>query len=775
MTKGNNSARRRVQYAALTLALALSCMHAAAAPIVASDVLVPMPASVQPLQGNYVPAPDITLGISGARGAQLRELKELTTNVLREAWDAKVSAAGAGKSADVRLTLVKTQQANPESYTLQIDSRGISIEAASATGLFYGLQTLRQLAVPGTSSDGIAAVRIEDVPRFHYRGLHLDVARHMVPVADIKRQLDLMARYKFNVFHWHLTDDQGWRLEIKRYPRLTEIGANRKETVKGHYSDTYVGDGQPYGGYYTQQQVREVVAYARQRHIEVIPEIDIPGHTVAALAAYPELACTPGPFEVRTTWGIDDNILCPSEQSFAFVQNVLGEVMALFPSKYLHLGGDEAPTTRWEQSPLAQSIIQREKLANEHALQGWFLRRIEAFVNAKGRRIIGWDEILDGAPSPTATVMSWRGMAGGIEAAQRGHDVIMSPTDYAYFDYCQGDPAREPICIGGNLPLSRVYEFEPVPATLTPEQARHILGGQANVWTEYLKTPDDVEYMLWPRALAMTEVLWSPQAARDWAGFERRLPAQLATLDRFDVNYRVPGVEGLETDVLSLHDSASLQLHSALPGAVIRYTLDGSEPSAQSPRYEGPIQLPLTDVGTVISARAFTTSGRTSPVASARYRRAQLQSPAVVAEKKLQPGLRQRYVEGDVADIAGLEAQAIAREDIATDVGIPANARELSFGLLFDGYLRVPQDGIYRFTLRSDDGSVLRIGDEVVVDRDGPRSPGDTAGSVALAAGLHPVALRYFQGGGGRALRLTYSFNGQAATEVPAAWWSHTR
>jgi len=772
VTKGKTSTRSRMQCAALFLTM-LPGVQAWAAPTVATDVLMPMPASVLPLQGSYVPTPHITVSVSGARGAQRRELGDLVATVLREAWHKEATVSGAGKAADVRLTLVQKPQANPESYTLQVDSHGIALEAPSTVGLFNGLQTLRQLATTDALTDGISAVRIEDAPRFHYRGLHLDVARHMVPVEDIKRQLDLMARYKFNVFHWHLTDDQGWRLEIKRYPRLTTVGANRNETVLGHYSDTYVGDGQPYGGYYTQQQVREIVAYAKQRHIEVIPEIDIPGHTVAALAAYPELACTPGPFEVRKTWGIDDNILCPSEQTFTFVQNVLSEVMALFPSKYLHLGGDEAPTTRWEQSPLAQSIIQREKLANEHALQGWFLRRIEAFVNAKGRRIIGWDEILDGDPSPTATVMSWRGMAGGIEAAQRGHDVIMSPTDFAYFDYCQGNPAREPICIGGNLPLSRVYEFEPVPAALTPEQARHILGGQANVWTEYLKTPDDVEYMLWPRALAMAEVLWSPQAARDWTDFQQRLPAQLAVLDHFDVNYRVPGVEGLESDVLSLQDSAPLQLRTALPDAVIRYTLDGTEPNAQSPRYDGPMQLPLTDAGTVVSARAYAVSGRASPVTSARYRRAHLQS--AVAANKLQPGLRQRYVESDVANVAGLDTQAIAREDVATEIGIPEHARELSFGLLFDGYLRVPQDGIYRFTLRSDDGSVLRVGNEVVVDRDGPRSPGDTAGSVALAAGLHPVSLRYFQGGGGRALRLTYSFNGQPAVDVPAAWWSHTR
>ena len=527
--------------AALWLLLGAKAAGAAEPP---PPSLLPAAANLRTESGHYRPGASAIVAIAGD-GAELRELAELGASLLKESWrvPVQVRTQAAGR-ADLTLTLRTPSQPQPENhaeaYALDIDTDGIRLQATTTAGLFYGLQTLRQLAPPDDADKTIPALHIDDAPRFGHRGLMLDVGRHLFPVEFIKRQLDLMARYKFNTLHWHLTDDQGWRLEIKRYPRLTEVGAWRRETVVGQQLDPYVGDGRRYGGFYTQEQAREIVAYARKLHITVIPEIDMPGHMVAALAAYPELACTPGPFEVRTTWGVDDNILCPSEPTFEFVTGVLSEVMEVFPSRYIHLGGDEAPTVRWEQSALAQEIIRRERLKDEHALQGWFLRRIEKFVNDKGRRIIGWDEILDGDPSPTATVMSWRGMSGGIKAAQRGHDVIMTPTDHAYLDYCQGDPAHEPVCFNAQLPLSQVYAFEPVPAVLAPRQARHILGGQGNLWTEYIKTPEQAEYMLWPRALALAEVLWSPRDARDWADFQRRLPSQLAALDRLEVNYRVP-------------------------------------------------------------------------------------------------------------------------------------------------------------------------------------------------------------------------------------------
>lgn len=578
--------------------------------------ILPAPAQMQALEGSYRPGASARIQLSPAT-EETRELGALAADILRDEW--KLPAKISRGAADLTLALEPDAEAKPESYRLRIDASGIRLSAPTGAGLFYGLQTLRQIAEQDDAADGVAALRIDDAPRFGYRGMHLDVARHMPPLDYIKRQLQLMARYKFNTFHWHLTDDQGWRLEIKRYPELTTIGAYRRETMLERNFKPYVGDGKPYGGFYTQAQAREIVEYAKKLHIDVIPEIDMPGHMVAALAAYPELGCTPGPFEVLTIWGVSDDILCPSEQTFKFVEGVLAEVMDVFPSRYVHLGGDEAPTKRWEESALAQAIIKREGLKDEHALQGWFMRRVEKFVNARGRTMIGWDEILDGDPNRSAVVMSWRGMAGGIKAAQLGHDVIMSPVDYAYLDYCQGDPKREPLCIGNFLPLRKVYGFEPVPDTLTAEQARHILGGQANLWTEYLKTPRDMEYMLWPRALAMSEVLWSPKEARDWAAFQQRLGPQLAALDRMDVNYRVPDVEGLEANVYAKQARTPLDLRTGIAGAKILYTLDGSDPDAQSPVFAGPQTLDLTKP-VVVSARLQLADGRLGPVSRAMFR-----------------------------------------------------------------------------------------------------------------------------------------------------------
>lgn len=771
--------KARMRFTALWLLLGLSCALAwrvdAAEP--AFPGLIPVPAQVQPLPGRFVPGNTPAIALSDPRNDELRELGKLAADILQQAWNRPTTIGSGPASTDTKaalqLSLAPDAKADPESYRLQVDPQGIRLDAPTTTGLFYGLQTLRQLAPPGSGTAGIAAVRIHDAPRFGYRGLHLDVGRHLFPLDFLKRYLDLMARYKFNTFHWHLTDDQGWRLEIKQYPKLTSVGGFRKETVLGRQLDPYVGDGTPYGGFYTQAQARELVAYADKLHITVIPEIDMPGHMVAALAAYPELACTPGPFEVRTTWGVDDNILCPGQQTFTFVENVLDEVMDIFPSKYIHLGGDEAPTVRWENSPLAQEVMRREGLETEHALQGWFLRRVEKFVNARGRKIIGWDEILDGKPSRTATVMSWRGMEGGTKAAKLGHDVIMSPTDYAYLDYCQGDPAHEPICIGGYLPLRQVYSFEPVPDELTPTQARHILGGQGNVWTEYLKMPESVEYMVWPRALAMAEVLWSPRDKRDWDSFMQRIGPQLAALDRLGVNYRIPEVGGLEGDVISLQPRARLQLSSPIDDAVIRYTTDGSDPDPQSPRYDGPVELVLDERGTTVSARLFLPDGRIGPVRSARFVHGVLQPAMRLDETTLQPGLQRNYFEGDIQEVATLASTTPLRSDIAAQVAIPETARAAAFGLHFDGYLRVPTDGVYRFALTSDDGSVLEIDGKVVIDRDGPRSPGESTGNIALAAGLHPVSLRYFQGGGGKALQLLVSRGELASKPVPQDWWWH--
>jgi len=394
-----------------------------------------------------------------------------------------------------------------------------------------------------TTDWSLPHVGIVDAPRFSYRGLHLDVGRHFFDVDFVKRYIDTLSRYKLNVFHWHLTEDQGWRIEIDAYPRLTEVGAWRRETVVEKNLDPYIGDGIPHGGFYTKDEIREVIAYAAERHVTVIPEIDIPGHAGAILASYPELGCHDGPYEVKTTWGIQEDILCPSEATFDFLYTVLDEVAALFPSPYIHIGGDEVPKKQWEESPLAQEVMRREGLADEKELQSWFIRRVEQHLNSRGKKLIGWNEILEGGLAPRATVMSWQGESGGIEAARMGHDVIMTPTDYMYFDFYQGDPDTEPLAMNWAqriIPLDTVYVYDPIPEELTAEEARHILGAQGNVWTEYMSTPEYVEYMAFPRALALAEVNWTPLESRNLDDFYNRLARNLLHLERMGVNYRIP-------------------------------------------------------------------------------------------------------------------------------------------------------------------------------------------------------------------------------------------
>ncbi|MGH7541733.1 MAG: family 20 glycosylhydrolase, partial [Gemmatimonadota bacterium] len=636
----------------------------------------------------------------------------------------------------------------PEGYRLRIDPDSVVLSAGTAAGLFYGLQTLRQLLPPGIDAPQpsgvplrhptLPAVEILDAPRFPYRGLHLDVGRHLFPVEFLKRLIDRMALYKLNRFHWHLTEDQGWRIEIERYPRLTGVGAWRKETIFERNFEPYVGDATPYGGYYTQEEARRIVAYAAERHMTVIPEIEMPGHSMAAIAAYPELACTEGPFEVGTRWGVYEEILCPTERTFAFLEGVLTEVMALFPSRWIHVGGDEAPKVRWEESEEAQAVMRREGLDTEEALQGWFIRRIERFLSAHDRRLIGWDEILEGGLAPDAIVMSWRGVEGGIQAARQGHDVIMTPTSHAYFDYYQSeDPGQEPLANGGVLPLERVYAFEPVPDALTPGEARHVLGPQANVWTEYMKTAERVEYMVFPRLLAMAEVAWSPRGARDLDDFLRRLPAQLRRLDALGVAYRIPDVTGVQ-DRLVLADTLTVTLSAPVAGGEIRYTMDGSEPGDASPRYEAPLRVRPTESGVTLRARVVLPDGRRGAVRTAILRRGRLHAPADLTLESLDPGLRREYFEGEFASVGGLAGADPVRVGTASRVALSGEERADAFGLRLTGYVRVMEDGVYTFALASDDGSRLRIADAVVVDHDGPHGASERTGQIALAAGLHP-------------------------------------
>jgi hexosaminidase len=436
---------------------------------------------------------------------------------------------------------------NDEGYLLTVTEKKIIIKAKSAVGLFYAVQTIRQLLPPEVEKQAVVegiklsvpACEIKDAPRFVYRGMHLDVCRHMFPVTYIKRYIDMIALHKMNTFHWHLTDDQGWRIEIKKYPKLTETGAFRKETIVGHAGKPpFVYDGKPYGGFYTQNEVREIVAYAASKFVTVIPEIEMPGHALAALASYPELSCTGGPFETGTKWGIVDDVYCAGKEgTFSFLEDVLTEVIDLFPGKYIHIGGDECPKARWEKCPFCQKRIKDEGLKNEQELQSYFIQRIEKFLISKGRKIIGWDEILEGGLAPEATVMSWRGTSGGIAAAKEKHDVIMTPSKYVYLDYYQCEPEGEPLAIGGYLPLERVYSFNPMPSELTVDEQKYILGVQGNVWTEYIPTPEQMEYMAYPRMFAIAEAGWSPERLKDFEEFLSRLDILKKRYDAIGINY----------------------------------------------------------------------------------------------------------------------------------------------------------------------------------------------------------------------------------------------
>jgi len=453
---------------------------------------------------------------------------------------AEVVSSSEGNNS-ISIAMINQHVLYKEGYHLIIDEQGVMIKANSAAGLFYGVQSLIQII----SADGkeVPFVSITDYPRFSYRGLHLDVGRHMFPAAFIKKYIDLLARHKLNTFHWHLTEDQGWRIEITKYPKLQEVAAYRNETVIGRATTRTRNqvkgyDGKQYGGYYTQEEIKDIVQYAAARHVTIIPEIEMPGHAMAALAAYPNLGCTGGTYETAKTWGVFDDVYCAGkEDAFLFLQDVLNEVIELFPSEYIHIGGDECPKKRWEKCPHCQKRMKDLGLKDEHELQSYFIQRMEKYLNGKGKKIIGWDEILEGGLAPNATVMSWRGEEGGIAAAQQNHDVIMSPTGWCYFDYNQDTSKTEPLGGGSYLPVSKVYSYEPVPAQLDEVQSRHILGVQANVWSEYLTTTDYVEYMVYPRACAIAEVAWSPKDARDYKDFLRRMDTHFDRLTEWHVNF----------------------------------------------------------------------------------------------------------------------------------------------------------------------------------------------------------------------------------------------
>ncbi len=505
-----------------------TCRHVPITPAV-----IPIPQQMVLADGAFTLSPDVHIEFN-RQNPKLHPLADRIQDLLQSENETPKT----GKAGTIRIALKEAPKADPASYSLAVTTEEICIEAPTDQGLFYGIQTLRQLAATSSEKKRLPCLTISDAPRFPWRGLHLDCCRHFMPVEFIKRYLDYMALYKLNTFHWHLTDDQGWRIEIKSFPRLTEVGAFRRESRDGHAGEEPARfDGAPHGGFYTQEEIREIVAFAADRFITIVPELEMPGHAQAAIAAYPSLGCTGETVTVWTDWGVSPYIFNAEESTFTFLEKVIDEMVELFPGPYFHVGGDEAVKEQWQSSPRIRERMKELGIDSEAGLQSYFITRMEKYINEKGKQLIGWDEILEGGLAPNAVVMSWRGTEGGIVAAKAGHQAVICPGSHCYYDHYQADPETEPLAIGGYTPLIKAYQFEPIPSELTQEEARFILGGQANLWTEYIPTPEHAEYMLFPRITALAESVWSLPERKNWPDFKNRVERQLAWYDRLRIRY----------------------------------------------------------------------------------------------------------------------------------------------------------------------------------------------------------------------------------------------
>ncbi len=587
-----------------------------------------------------------------------------------------------------------------------------------------------------------------------------------------------MAVYKLNNFHWHLTDDQGWRIEIKKYPKLTEIGSFRDQTVVGNYHDRMPQwfDGNKYGGYYTQEEIKDVVAYAGKKYINVIPEIEMPGHALAALSAYPELACgdNPGPFKAADKWGVFPEIFCAGkDHTFDFLEDVLSEVMALFPSKFIHIGGDEAPKTVWKTCPYCQKRIKKEKLKNEEELQSYFIQRIEKFVNKNGKSIIGWDEILEGGLAPNATVMSWRGIAGGIAAAKQNHQVIMTPsTNGLYLDHTQGRSDQEPVTIGGDGRISKIYDYDPTPSGLTEEQKQYILGVQANIWTEYITTEKKVEYALIPRLMAVSEIAWTMPEKKNFLNFnEYRVPLHLGLLDKTTTFYRVPEVIGSkDTSINVLDGSYSFDFKPSVNGANIYYTIDGYAPDETTTLYTNPFKVNVPKgESRPVKSRVITPSGKRSVVTTTWLVNRDTLAADTSKSVKNSGAINYYYVPGKFRNTLEIDTAFATKKGIASQISInkiQGKARE--YGLVFLGYINVNENATFEFSVYSDDGCKLYIDDQLIVDNDGKHARYEKSAGVALKIGLHKIKVAYFDDGPGSTLQVSVKGTDGKKIEIPS-------
>ncbi|UWY28976.1 family 20 glycosylhydrolase [Flavobacterium sp. TR2] len=701
-----------------------------------------------------------------------KELK--SAEILESAFNSKSNP----KKSNIKIELNSDVNfKSKESYKIEIASNKISV-SGKEEGLFYAIQSLLQLLPnrPSGTEIKIPCLIIEDSPRYSYRGLHLDVCRHFFSVDVIKDFIRQMSCYKLNNFHWHLTDDQGWRIEIKKYPKLTEIGSKRAETLVGNKFERspFFFDGNPYGGFYTQEEIKDVVKFAEDHYVNIIPEIEMPGHASAAVTAYPNLACFPDRnYKVATSWGVFEDVFCAGkDETFTFLEDVLTEVMVLFPSKNIHVGGDECPKTRWKACPNCQKRIKDLGLKDEHELQSYFIKRIEKFLNANGRQIFGWDEILEGGLAPNAAVMSWRGESGGIHAAKLKHPVVMTPEATVYFDYNQGYSPNEPLTVGRLSTLEKVYHYNPTPVdSLNVEEQKYILGVQANLWSEYLTNAAKLNYMLYPRVFALAEIAWTEPQNKNYNHFiQNQLPYHLEKLEAASRLYKVPTPFGADETAL-IASKYILEVKPTIKNGKIFYTIDGYNPDETANLYQNPVtvNIPKGEYR-VIKTIQISESGKRSSINKIIVRNSD-QKPSLAIQPK-KKGLKYEYFTGTFKQTQDLELSKPVNSGIL-EGKISAEKwktkLERYIGLKFSGYVFIPETGNYTFSTLSDDGSKLFIDDELIGDNDGLHWMNEAYGAVKLEKGVHKLNISYFDLTGGTALKCFIQKEGQKKEEISAS------
>lgn len=723
--------------------------------------LVPKPNQLEVLSGEFHLSGRVQIVCTNAT---LKPEAEYLQAALAAATGLNYAIVGEATSTQSIVLRTDSGFENAEGYAIRSTETQYEITGKTSAGVFYGIQTFLQL-IPVQRSGEVALplVKVDDAPRFEWRGMHLDVCRHFYSVDVVKKLIDQLSRYKLNTFHWHLTDDQGWRIEIKKYPLLTEVGGWRDETVIGHMSNApHQFEKQKHGGFYTQEQVKDVVAYAAERHVTIVPEIEMPGHAQAAIAAYPWLGCFGDTMTVWPLWGVSEEVFCAGKEStFQFLEDVLSEVIPLFPGQYLHVGGDECPKVNWEKCPLCQQRMKEEGCKDEHELQSYFIQRMEHFLEAKGKKLIGWDEILEGGLAENAAVMSWRGEEGGIAAANLGHKVVMTPGNWCYFDHYQSIDPNEPTSIGGLTDMAEVYNYDPVPAALAADKQQLIMGVQANHWTEYIASPEHLEYMIYPRLCALSEVQWTQKANKNFADFERRMNEQYLRLAKNNIHFRVPPPQGLSPLEVYPSAEAEIKLTCAASSAELRYTTDGSEPTDFSKLYEGPFKLKL-DGDLTLKVASYLPDGTRSYTITSVLKKAAVKP---VKLKKTTKGLSYQFFDGPFRSWKAVEGTPVKSGQVE-GLQIPADAKGAYKGWAFDGYLSVPADGVYYFQLASSCGSALYIGNELVIDNDGFNYDCVRSGKIELKAGYYPVKVKYFNTMYGQSLKLSYKVPGSDKLET---------